>query len=49
MSVDEILKKIKKITSPKITSKNEYSSFLVNLKFFSNLFDARSRSVDFIC
>ena len=51
MSVDEILKKNKKkITSSKISSKNEYPSFLVNLKkFFSNLFDARSRSVDFIC
>ena len=51
MGVDEILKnKKRKIISQKITSKNQYSSFLVNIKiFFSNLFDARSRSVDFIC
>ena len=51
MGVDEILKnKKRKIISQKITIKNQYSSFLVNIKiFFSNLFDARSRSVDFIC
>ena len=50
MSVDEILKKKKKITSPKISRKTGYSNLLVNIKiFFSSLFDTRSRSVDFIC
>ena len=50
MSVDEILKKNKKkITSSKISQKMSIPAFSKFKIFFSNLFDARSRSVDFIC